>query len=354
MNIEPTAIAAVNPTVTGAIRNAAQLTGASFEYLLATARVESNLNPQSAASTSSAKGLFQFISQTWLSTLKQQGPALGYGRFADAIERLPSGQYTVSDPKLSQQIMNLRADPATSALMAGAFTRANNEKLSASLGRAPNEGELYIAHFLGASGAAKLIDLAQTQPQANAAQTFTVAAAANRPIFYDRQGQPRTAADVYRVLLGRYAVARADKHVAPAAQIATTTSPTQFALAEPSDSKDTSRVQDTLLSAPRAAPTVPPVNAAIPKTAAPPNNEPRVFYSLFRTIDSPTPIAPVVNALWGVPQPIPVSAKPAAPAPPTVAPAVSRVKPATVSLPAAPATRPSAPRDLFQLFRSRS
>ena len=31
--------------VAGAIRNAAQSTGASFEYLLTTARIESNLNP---------------------------------------------------------------------------------------------------------------------------------------------------------------------------------------------------------------------------------------------------------------------------------------------------------------------
>ena len=53
-------------TVTGAIRQAAQATGTSFQYLLATAQVESGLNPQAGASTSSARGLFQFIEQTWL------------------------------------------------------------------------------------------------------------------------------------------------------------------------------------------------------------------------------------------------------------------------------------------------
>ena len=64
--------------VAGAIRNAAQSTGASFEYLLTTARIESNLNPAAQATTSSAKGLYQFIDQTWLATLKQAGPAHGY------------------------------------------------------------------------------------------------------------------------------------------------------------------------------------------------------------------------------------------------------------------------------------
>ena len=46
--------------VAGAIRQASQATGASFNYLLATAQVESGLDPQAGASTSSARGLFQF------------------------------------------------------------------------------------------------------------------------------------------------------------------------------------------------------------------------------------------------------------------------------------------------------
>ena len=71
----------------GAIQQASQATGASFNYLLATAQVESGLNPQAGASTSSARGLFQFIETTWLATIKQAGAALGFGRYADAISR---------------------------------------------------------------------------------------------------------------------------------------------------------------------------------------------------------------------------------------------------------------------------
>ena len=71
--------------VTGAIRQAAQSTGISFQYLLTTAKIESNLNPQAQASTSSAKGLYQFIEQTWLGTMKQEGAALGFGHYANAI-----------------------------------------------------------------------------------------------------------------------------------------------------------------------------------------------------------------------------------------------------------------------------
>src|SRR5437899_11965147 len=53
-----------------AIKQAASTTGASFEYMLTTAKMESNFNPKAAATTSSARGLYQFIDQPWLGTVK--------------------------------------------------------------------------------------------------------------------------------------------------------------------------------------------------------------------------------------------------------------------------------------------
>src|SRR6476659_6620488 len=107
-----------NAGVTGAIRDAARSTGASFDYLLATARAESGLNPSASAGTSSARGLFQFIDRTWLATLKQAGPGLGYGRYADAITQDAHGHYRVADPVMRQKISALRDDPAANAAMA--------------------------------------------------------------------------------------------------------------------------------------------------------------------------------------------------------------------------------------------
>src|SRR5580692_9123260 len=133
--------------VIGAIRQAAQATGTSFQYLLATAQVESGLDPGAGASTSSARGLFQFVEQTWLGTIKQSGSTLGYGRYADAITRTASGHYQVKDPAMRRQILALRNDPTANAVMAGAFTKTNANYLAQKLGRQPTEGELYIAHF---------------------------------------------------------------------------------------------------------------------------------------------------------------------------------------------------------------
>jgi len=194
--------------IAGAIRQAAQSTGTSFEYLLTTAQIESSLNPAAQASTSSAKGLYQFIDQTWLATMKANGTALGYGRYADAIVQDASGQYEVPDPAMRSAILRLRSDPAASALMAGAFARNNAAQLAQALGRAPSEGQLYIAHFLGADGAGKLIAAATARPQANAAAMFPQAAAANPSIFYTRAGTPHSVSEVYSRLTGRFEVAR--------------------------------------------------------------------------------------------------------------------------------------------------
>src|ERR1700722_1553448 len=207
-----------NPTsgsgVIGAIRQAAQATGTSFQYLLATAQVESGLNPQAGASTSSARGLFQFIEQTWLATMKQSGASLGYGQYADAITKTASGKYEVTDPTMRSAILKLRNDPTANAAMAGAFTKENATLLSQKLGRSPSEGELYIAHFLGVGGAAKLISAAGNNPTASAASYFPHAAHANSSIFYDHTtGAARSLAQVRDVLTARYDVAARERPV---------------------------------------------------------------------------------------------------------------------------------------------
>ena len=158
------------PQITGAIRQAARSTGISFEYLLTTAQIESNLNPAAQASTSSAKGLYQFIEQTWLGTMKsERAGARAMAAMPTPFPARPDGRYEVADPAMRAAIMQLRSDPAASAMMAGAFTRTNAAQLRGAIGRQPTEGELYIAHFLGPDGAGKLIGAAMTQPRANAA-----------------------------------------------------------------------------------------------------------------------------------------------------------------------------------------
>src|ERR1700674_291859 len=192
-------------SVPDAIKGAADATGASFEYLLATAQAESGLNPQAASTTSSARGLYQFIDQTWLAVMKQSGAGLGY---AGAIVQTAGGHFEVPDPAMRRDIMALRDDPAVNAALAGALTRDNAALLAGRLGRKASDGELYIAHVLGSAGAVRLTTLAAGNPGAPADAAFPAAAEANRAIFYDRLGRPRSIAQVYGFLVGRYAGAR--------------------------------------------------------------------------------------------------------------------------------------------------
>ena len=191
-------------TVTDALRQASAQTGVGFDYLLRTAQRESGLQPDAQAASSSARGLFQFVEQTWLETLKEEGPKYGFGALSEQIERQPNGRFSVGDDEARTAIMRLRDDPELSAVMAGALTRRNAAQLEANIGRTPSAGELYIAHFLGAGSGANLIRAAEQAPQTPAADLFPQAAQANRTIFFNKNGTPRSVDDVYSGLVAKH------------------------------------------------------------------------------------------------------------------------------------------------------
>lgn len=184
-------------TIHSAIASAAAKTGVDFDYLLDTAKRESSLQTQAKSKTSSASGLFQFIDQTWLSMVKKHGLKHDLGNLSDKIERDAKGRFNVADPAAKEEILALRHDPKTASLMAGELTRDAANALQSKLGRAASKGELYMAHFLGASGAARFISAAEANPDARAAESFGREAAANRSVFFEGSGKMRSLSDVY-------------------------------------------------------------------------------------------------------------------------------------------------------------
>jgi len=299
-----TATAGADPSrvrVAGAIKQAASTTGTSFEYLLTTAKMESDFNPTAGASSSSAHGLFQFIEQTWLGTVKEAGNLLGYGKFADAITKTRSGDYAVSDPTARKAIMKLRDDPAAASSMAAVLTQSNSFKLTGKLGRRPTDGELYMAHFMGVGGAAKLITGAEDNPNATAARIFPNAAAANRSIFYDHSGRARSTSEVYSVLSARYAGAASSQATRSAmASVGGDIKP-NFAVASAAPAPAAAPVDNAAyLSTFPDARAVTPVTTASASPATD-NSAPGVpvFRSLFQAADRTQPISPTVHELWG-------------------------------------------------------
>ncbi len=292
-----TIAAGVDPArarIAGSIRQAASTTGASFEYLLATAKMESNFNPKAAASTSSARGLFQFIDQTWLGTVKEAGPHLGYGKYADAITRNASGSYSVEDPAARAAIMRLRDDPDAASSMAGVLTQSNSFKLTGKIGRRPTDAELYMAHFMGVGGAGKLIQNAEDNPSASAAQMFPNAAAANQSIFYDRSGRARSVSEVYSVLSTRYAAAASSPVTQTAMASAGGDLPRRVNVA--STAAPAAIDNAAYLSSFPDQRNVTAVAASSQTASA--ASEP-MFRSLFQAGDRTQPISPAVQELWG-------------------------------------------------------
>lgn len=188
-----------------AIARASAATGVDFDYLVAQARLESGLDPNARAATSSAAGLYQFIGGTWLETLDRHAGTHGLDWAGAAITR-QGGRATIGNPALRGQIMALRYDPDVSALMAAELARDNSAELSGFLGREPDSTELYMAHFLGAAGARDFLGALQSTPQASAAALFPKPAAANQAVFFDG-GRARSVAEVMDLLRSRVSAA---------------------------------------------------------------------------------------------------------------------------------------------------
>lgn len=211
---EPAILAAAPPVraeVHGAIARAAQATGVDFSYLLAQARIESSLDPQARAVTSSAAGLYQFTGGTWLATLERHGGEHGLGWAQQAI-----GSGAIANPAVRAQVLALRFDPQAAAAMAAELAGDNAAALRPALGREPDAAELYLAHFLGADGAGRFLAALQSDPGQSAAAVLPKAAAANRAIFFADGGAARSVGDVMAVLRGKVERAMAGGGAGPA------------------------------------------------------------------------------------------------------------------------------------------
>ncbi len=163
--------------VAPALAEAARRTGVPFEALFNTARLESGFDPDARARTSSATGLFQFVTSTWLDTLARHGAQHGL------------------NPATRAQALALRRDPLAASLMGAAHMADNAAVLTDRTGRQPGQVELYLAHFLGAGGAARFLERMAVAPDSPAADLMPAAAKANRNVFY-ADGRARSLAEV--------------------------------------------------------------------------------------------------------------------------------------------------------------
>lgn len=190
--------------VAGHIRDASDATGVPFEFLLAQANQESRLNPDAKNRNSSATGLYQFTSGTWMDMVKRHGAEHGLEKYAQAISKGADGRWTVKNKDMRKEILDLRKDPRLSALMAGEYAKDNAQVLEAKLGRKATDQDLYLAHFLGAGGAVKMIKSRHLDGTGDAPELAS-AATANPDVFHDQESGERKSLDaVYTSLQRRF------------------------------------------------------------------------------------------------------------------------------------------------------
>jgi len=169
------------------IRRAAAETGVDPVYLMALADKESSFVVEAKPSTSSAEGLFQFVTDTWLQVVKVHGPKHGLHAEAAAIVSA-KGQLGIPDGETRERILNLRRDPYLSALMAAEMLKRDRARIEAKVGRNLDATDSYLAHFLGADSAGRFMALLGDKPQHSASKVFPRAARANKALFYARDG----------------------------------------------------------------------------------------------------------------------------------------------------------------------
>lgn len=152
--------------------------GPASGYLATLRGKESGGNPNARNPTSTATGIDQFTAGTWAGLAKKY-PDLGL---------TPDG----------------RTDPAQSTRAMERFTRDNAQALT-NAGVPVTPGNLYVSHFLGEAGGPRFVAGAMKNPDAPATAFVTPgAAAANRTVFYNRDGSPKTAGEVLAERTSRF------------------------------------------------------------------------------------------------------------------------------------------------------
>lgn len=153
-----TAAAEAPRAVVEAVRSAGNATGIDPAFLMAVAWKESRLDPDESNPRSSADGLFQFTSGTWMSAVRDFGGRHGIGHFAD--------QAPDAKGRLRNDILSLRRNPRLSAALAAEMLRRDGADLAERMGRPVNLTDIYLTHRLGKAGAVNFLKTLARNPSA--------------------------------------------------------------------------------------------------------------------------------------------------------------------------------------------
>ena len=163
------------------ILGAAKMAGFDPNLMASIAAAESGFDPNVGAGSSSAVGLYQFLTKdspgrdsTWTAMKKKYGAKYGISMDTPAT------------------------DARANALLGAEFMKENLAYLQGKLGRPVTDTDIYMGHFLGAGGATTFL---KANPNTIAAQLMPGPAGANASIFYHdpkTKTRPKTTGEIYQ------------------------------------------------------------------------------------------------------------------------------------------------------------
>lgn len=174
-------------------------------YLLLLAAIESTLDVTAAPAKGTARGIYQFVKQTWLEAIREHGAKYGLADEANAIKKGKriNGKYNphflyVTDKAMETRILDMRLNATIATQMAIEFTNKNKDFLINTLGQAATAENLYAVHFLGKRHAATFFRILDKNPHWNPVDYFKNPSKRNKGIFYFSDGKtPRSFGQIH-------------------------------------------------------------------------------------------------------------------------------------------------------------
>ena len=152
----------------------------SSDYLRRLVREESGGVANAKNPNSSARGVGQFIDSTWAVMVGKYGAKHGIG-------------------------LGDRDDPEKNLIMTKYYAEENRKLLEKRTKKPVTNSELYMAHFMGPGGAGKFLSAKNSTPHASAVQVMGLdVAKANKRVFYKKNGDERSVAEVYEHIDHRF------------------------------------------------------------------------------------------------------------------------------------------------------
>jgi hypothetical protein len=179
------------------------------------ARAESSFNPNARAPNSTATGLYQFRDNAWLEVIRRFGSGYGLKDYANRlkiIEEVEQGQRPIVRDPLHLEVLSLRLNPRLSTLMLAEHLKRSVSIILDKTGRKPGRTDLYLSHYLGTDSAVRFLTELIDNPDSIAKNIFPEKAAIDKLVFQNRQGRPRTIAEVYKLFDRKFDTGYYDTH----------------------------------------------------------------------------------------------------------------------------------------------